>query len=399
MDESLIAWRNGQAVARFTKTAKGAKLEYAPGVEVGVSLSLPVGLDMGEEQAFNWLSNLLPTNPAVVHDIATRHGIGKDTFSLLSKVGEDVPGDVSLIPEGLSPQTMRTFMDVVSGGEIAEEISRIKALRTSTQISFGGRFSLGGAQSKFSLTERNGIWFRTTYHMPSTHIFKPGNERRFTQIEEAEAAAMNLAKVCGVRVAEGTRASFHGETSYVTKRFDRYLDSNGSVVRTQIEDLGQILGFKPMTSYISSTQRMLGKAVEVGLPKHELYVLAQQIIFNVHIGNLDAHVRNYSLMRTHNGIIASPLYDSIPLVRYGPKEVGSSLAMTINGKKLPWEITMKDWFDWSVSSGLDPENVLSVVEATVGGIQNNVAHVFRDWNLEDTFRRAVLRSCRGLGLN
>lgn len=393
MGQELVAWRNGRQVALLTKTQKGVNIEYASGVADGISLSLPVGTSLGEQLPFAWMRNILPTNEAVLHTLAKEHNVPNEPFSLLSKIGEDIAGDISLLPRNVTPLTSKGRLVQVRDEEIAFEISRIKASRVSKQISFGGRLSLGGAQSKFSLSQQNGNWYKTTVSVPSTHIFKPGNNQ-FPHIEAAESAAMELARLVGVRTAFGGVYSVSGETSYITERFDRFR-YNGMIYRRQIEDLGQINSLLPNKMYHTNFKSMLFKLREVGLVENEVYELVKQVVFNVHIGNMDAHIKNYSLMKLETGLIVSPLYDSIPYMYYG-KSVKSKLAMPIGGAEQPQQITMKNWVTWAESANLDVSLVSEIANVVVLGIREKVKSTFERWGLEDRFRRSVLFANSGL---
>lgn len=385
----LYAWREGIVVARFLRTDSSVRLEYAPKVVQPLSVSLPVNGGWKPEAPSAWLKNLLPNNKNVWNQIARDRGATRGSiFSLLSAIGEDLPGNVSLLERGQEPGKQGVSPTRVSEGEIEDAILESKKSRRSPITRFGSRLSLAGMQDKFSLSFIRGAWYESSVFLPSTHIFKPG-PNALGLIEEAEAYTQTLASACGVRAASGEKVRFSGgETSYVTTRFDR-VQSRRGLVRLHMEDLSQVMGLDPEGKYNTNLSRIFSTLREAGMPETELYVLVQQIMFNVLVGNADAHSKNYSILHTQEGLRVSPLYDCVPVGYYAPV-VSDTLAMGICGKKYSRDVTERDWLSWGEQLGIGMHITRSMYHELLVNIKNNAGSVAESLGTPESIYRFVV---------
>ena len=103
----LVTWMNNQRVGELTKLANGAHtFKYAPEWLANryarpLSLSLPLQRgNITSDAVFNFFDNLLPDSPIVRDRIVKRyHAKSRQPFDLLSEIGRDSVGAVTLIPE------------------------------------------------------------------------------------------------------------------------------------------------------------------------------------------------------------------------------------------------------------------------------------------------------------
>ncbi len=103
----LVTWMNNQRVGELTKLANGAHtFKYAPEWLASryarpLSLSLPLQRgNITSDAVFNFFDNLLPDSPIVRNRIVKRyHAKSRQPFDLLSEIGRDSVGAVTLIPE------------------------------------------------------------------------------------------------------------------------------------------------------------------------------------------------------------------------------------------------------------------------------------------------------------
>lgn len=103
----LVTWMNNQRVGELTKLANGAHtFKYAPEWLASryarpLSLSLPLQRgNITSDAVFNFFDNLLPDSPIVRDRIVKRyHAKSRQPFDLLSEIGRDSVGAVTLIPE------------------------------------------------------------------------------------------------------------------------------------------------------------------------------------------------------------------------------------------------------------------------------------------------------------
>lgn len=103
----LVTWMNNQRVGELTKLANGAHtFKYAAEWLASryarpLSLSLPLQRgNITSDAVFNFFDNLLPDSPIVRDRIVKRyHAKSRQPFDLLSEIGRDSVGAVTLIPE------------------------------------------------------------------------------------------------------------------------------------------------------------------------------------------------------------------------------------------------------------------------------------------------------------
>ena len=123
----LVTWMNNQRVGELTKLANGAHtFKYAPEWLASryarpLSLSLPLQRgNITSDAVFNFFDNLLPDSPIVRDRIVKRyHAKSRQPFDLLSEIGRDSVGAVTLIPEDETIQAggsyrLTPFYDIIS---------------------------------------------------------------------------------------------------------------------------------------------------------------------------------------------------------------------------------------------------------------------------------------------
>jgi serine/threonine-protein kinase HipA len=76
------------------------------------------------------------------------------------------------------------------------------------------------------------------------------------------------------------------------------------------------------------------------------------LVFNVLIGNCDAHGKNYSLLYDSRAPSLAPLYDLVSTAVYG--ELTSRLAMSIDGAKHLAEVDLLAWRQLAGEIGFAP---------------------------------------------
>jgi serine/threonine-protein kinase HipA len=131
-----------------------------------LSLSMPTSvLGHGPDIVMPWLSNLLPDAEEVRSRWAAKFGERRtDPFSLLAHMGEDAPGSVQVVAEGVTPAEAGE-MSPLTDRDIAR---RVRAILDDPDHWVDdtdddhSRFSLGGNQGKFALARHDGQWWEPT---------------------------------------------------------------------------------------------------------------------------------------------------------------------------------------------------------------------------------------------
>jgi serine/threonine-protein kinase HipA len=168
---------------------------------------------------------------------------------------------------------------------------------------------------------------------PTTHILKPPIAR-FPGTTENEAFSMQLAAAIGLDVAAVEPRKAGDRAFLLIRRYDRAAAADGKVRRLHQEDFCQALGIASDRKYA---------AVDV-------LRLLDAAIFNVAVGNADAHGKNFSFLHTPDGIALAPLYDLMMTVVY--PNLSPKLAMKIARRATLEEIDGRTWTQFAVDAGL-----------------------------------------------
>lgn len=329
-----------------------ATFTYEPGYAgTPVSLSMPVGDMVQPWAAYNYLENLLPENASTRERLARQLGVEPTVFGLLSHIGEDVAGAVTLSPDEELHDREPAHPQEVSEDALAHYTATLRVDPSSPPPDdVPARCSLSGQQAKFALTQMGDKWFWPSAETPSTHIFKPGSAGH-PLAQEAEDATLKLASQVGVEASTSAIASFAGEEALAVKRWDR---NDGK--RLHAEDLLQALGDRPNNKY-----RVPDKVVQKLLAPHGLgRPYLRQMLFNVAVGDSDVHAKNYSVLLSGGQVRLAPLYDSLPIFLW--PEYEQTLSVTEGGKKALGDVEREDWVVWARRAGWEPDLVLTELD-------------------------------------
>lgn len=377
MSDRLEAWLEGHHVGQFVFDERTVTFVYdddAP--ETPISLSVPRDQPATRNAARNFLENLLPEHAQTRARMANVYGASSTgALDLLAAAGGDLAGGLVLLPEGQGLQDRLVELSPALERDVADRVSAIKRDSSDT-IPKGvpARFSLAGAQAKFALAWLDQDWYWSNETVPSTHIVKPGYSR-YREIEEAEAASVDLALHAGVSVPEAEVLRFAGQTAYVVTRFDREIEQGTLARRLHAEDIAQSLGLPPHKKYGVSVSQVISLLKPIDTDHSLRRAFLDQLIFNVLIGNAGAHAKNYSLILRPGGISFAPIYDVVPVFLY--PEVKQNLAMKVGGARFSQEVTPDHWRGLARRSGLNEDNLVTRVREIAGEIG---AHNDRAWD-------------------
>ena len=264
--------------------------------------------------------------------IARALGVSPDNpFRLLEALGGDVAGALAFLPKGEEPlqDCSETTPEPLQENELAELLGRLPAVPMLAGEG-GARLSLAGAQSKLPVvvTADGGIAIPRPGE-PSTHLIKPEPDR-FAGLAANEAFCLALARAVGIDAAHAEWREVAGKPLLLVERYDR-MSVEGKTKRLHQEDFAQALSVPSNRKYAAEggptfrdSFALLRSAAT--RPAREVLKLADAAIFNLIIGNADAHAKNYSLLRRENGeVVLAPLYDLVATHMW--KEFSPRLAM------------------------------------------------------------------------
>ena len=266
-------------------------------------------------------------------------------FAFLEKLGEDVAGILQILPPNKLPNKVVEKVQVtpLTSNELAEKIVDLPKrplLADDSKL----RMSLAGAQSKFPVVMIENEIGLPIGGQPSTHILKPSTNE-YPDSTENEAFVMRLAKIIGLDVADVEPKSVKEHKFLLVKRYDRVID-NTLIRRLHQEDFCQALGIAPEHKYDDRKKPDLLKCFTLLreksiTPAADTEKFLNAVIFNVVVGNADAHGKNFSLLYKKNGTCLAPLYDLLSTVIY--PELTTNFAMNIGRGKNLEELQPKNW--------------------------------------------------------
>ena len=362
MTDTLTVWWGQNIVGALAINRHGdtsfsyAETWLAKPAARAISLSLPLRAEpFSRRESRPFFEGLLPeeSQRAV---IARALGLSAgNEFRLLEALGGEVAGALSLWPEGERPPAEAPSIEPAKPLDDDALIAILKRLPARPMLAgeTGLRLSLAGAQTKLPVVVDKGHIALPTPGQPTTHILKPPIER-FAGTTENEAFAMRLAREVGLSVAEVDYRRVRGRAFLLVERYDR-VAGHGRVKRLHQEDFCQALGFPSARKYAADGGPVLRDCFQllrssVTRPARDVLRLFDAAIFNLIIGNADAHAKNYSLLYRDDAVEMVPLYDLLATVAY--PDLSPKLAMKIAGRVTLNELKATDWGRFAKQSGL-----------------------------------------------
>jgi len=301
-----------------------------------ITISLPLQQEeFAPEVSTNYFDNLLPET-AVRQKIARQKKISeRDIFGLLKLLGQDCAG--ALVIFDAHEQSSR---EPCYGDISIEELDKIILnLRTRPLGTAENeiRLSLAGAQEKLAIYIENGHFKIPKNGAPSSHIVKPASTE-FRSSVFNEYFCMRLADIVGLNVPPCEILTIFSDPVFMIQRFDRYVDGKDQMRRIHQEDFCQALGIEGNRKYESDGGPTFTQCFQV-LEEHSTQQVSDQLmlvdwyLFNLLIGNSDAHAKNIALLNSGGRWNLAPFYDIVSTAIY--PELTVNMAMGIGGKRDP----------------------------------------------------------------
>lgn len=289
--------------------------------------------------------------------IARALGVSPDNpFRLLAALGGDVAGALAFLPTGeIPPQATVGNPEPLDDTALAQLLDRLP--RVPMLAGEGGaRLSLAGAQSKLPVVFAGDRIAVPLPGQPSTHLIKPEPDR-FAGLAANEAFCLALARTVGLDAVDAEWRQVNGRPYLLVTRYDRGV-TDGAVRRLHQEDFAQALGIPSNRKYAAEGGPVFRDCFTLlreatARPALEVLKLVDAAIFNVIIGNADAHAKNFSLLRQdENGgrIVLAPLYDLVSTIVW--PELSSRLAMTFGGAGTLEQLEAKHFDRFAVDAGV-----------------------------------------------
>ena len=320
---SLRASINQQEVGSLQEVAGLWSFQYTPdwlanpkgfALSPHIPLSAQPLLDGASQRPVQWyFDNLLPEEDQRVLLAKDARLDAADAFGLLAWYGAESAGSVTLLPPEAAPQTIELLRPLPDDA-LQARIRRLpKSPLTHAAIK---RMSLAGAQHKLAVVLEDGALFEPAGATPSTHILKPDHpDADYPHSVINEWFVMRLARRLGLDVPEVHRR-YVPSPVYLIDRFDRVAGAQGWQRRHAI-DACQLLGLDRSFKYTQGSMDSLAALANAcRSPAVARSRLFGWLVFNVLVGNSDAHLKNLSFLVSHEGVQLAPFYDLLSVATY-----------------------------------------------------------------------------------
>ena len=306
-----------------------------------------------------WFSNLLPEG-RLREFIAREQAVNAyREMDLLARIGGDLPGAVAV--------TLDPSQDVDAAFEDAVNLQRPAPAGPPGPR----RASLAGMALKFAMSLRDGRLVLPAHGEDGDWILKIPDST-YPDLPANELAVMHLAALVGIEVPES--ALWHRDgiddlgpgawpseepQAYAVRRFDR-----SPAGRVHIEDFAQVLGVHGTGEgkYRSNVETVLGLAWR-GQDHESLQEAVRRSVFNLLVGNGDAHLKNWSLIYPDGRRARlSPAYD---LVCTGVIPNHTELALPFLGATRLADVGREHFARLQKKLAVGDEDVLAVVDDTL----------------------------------
>lgn len=317
-------------------------LDWLAGAQTPISLSLPLREEpYGDPECRPFFKGLLPEGEFLRSIARTFHISAENPFTVLQEIGGECAGAVSLVEPGDEPPfASAPDPEWLTEPQLTSLLAELPArpLLAGPHDEEGVRLSLAGTRDKLPVLLRDDRVGITRGRPPSTHIVKvPPPE--LDGFVANEAYCMALAREVGLAAATATPVRAGHLEALLVERYDRFR-AGSTVRRIHQEDLCQASGRLPEMKYeaeggpgVAECARLIG--AHAAGPGVSLLKFLDALLFNLLIGNADAHSKNYSLLLEGPGAPKlAPLYDLLSTRVYG-RRFGRKMGMKYGGEYRP----------------------------------------------------------------
>lgn len=363
---------------------------------IPLSQSLPLRADrFRQKECRGFFGGTLPesTNRKTIARIL---GISdKNDFAMLEQIGGECAGAVTLLPEEKSiSEADNNYRDLPD-----EELARILRELPNRPLMVGDhgiRLSLAGAQDKIAVRLENGRISIPLGSAPSTHILKPAIAT-YEGVVFNEAFCMALAKDVGLSAALATIGGIEDIDYLLIERFDRHREEDGQIRRLHQEDFCQALGIPSELKYQDEGGPTLKDSFDLlraisSAPVVDLRALLDAIIFNIIIGNHDAHAKNFALLyMPDRSTTLAPLYDLVSTVFY--PELSDKMVMKIGGEGKSSLVVPKNVEKFAKDTGLAVPPTLARFPALADAVLASIKGVEKPNQISEEVAKLISRRC------
>ena len=373
-DNRLNITMSGKVVASIwvDKLEETYKFEYSDewvknGFAVSPHLQLNKSLKSGIVRRF--LENLIPEGKGLEDITQFAHISKNNTFAIIKAIGYDTSGALMF---GEPTDKDEAIFRAISDNELADRIDKIEEQSIAIWDK-KERLSLAGVQEKLPVIIKDGEIGLGDGTLSSTHIMK-FQTKKHANIVVNELFCMKLAKKINLSVAEVELHRFKEHPVLMVKRFDRVYKED-RVERLHVIDGCQMLDLSSAYKYERnfgsgrdvkdiregvSFSKLFNSANICEVPAKAKLEILNWSIFNLIIGNSDAHGKNFSFFVDERGIRPTPFYDMLCIITH--ENVEHDLAMAYGDEFNPNEVKAYQLREFADDIGVNFKLVSQSVE-------------------------------------
>lgn len=332
-----------------------------------------------------FFDNLLPEGRALDEAAAACKVSKSSLLGLLAGMGKETAGALRIGIDLHTPQVEQSIMRPLPDEELSQRI-RDRASMPFSVWDQRVRLSIAGYQDKIAVFEgHDGQWSLVDgLKLASTHIVKPEPmHEAMAGLTSNEFFCMRLAAAVGLPAAE---VALHHvpEPVLAIRRFDR-IPLKDEVRRLQVIDGCQLLNLPPAFKYErpygdnrdvanirdgSSFARLFSALNAAAFPAAEKAALLRWAIFQIIIGNTDAHAKNLTFFTGERWLTLAPAYDLVSTVIYPKLE--HSYAMAIGDAFDAAALDAAEWAEFCAATELAPAFVVKEIRTLAERTQNSI---------------------------
>jgi len=310
-----------------------------------ISPNIPLQGTISPGSVKRFLENLIPEGKGLEDITAFAHISKNNTFGIIKAIGYDTSGALMF---GQKQESDKAIFREIPDKELALRIAEIQE-KSIVIWDKKERLSLAGVQEKLPVIIKEGKIGLGDGTLSSTHIMKFQTKKQ-SHIVINEFFCMNLAQQIGLNVAPVELKRFNESPVLLVKRFDRVYEGE-SVNRLHVIDACQMLDLSSSYKYErnfgsgrdvreiregANFSKLFRSANSCEVPAKTKLELLNWAIFNLLIGNSDAHGKNFSFFINKHGIKPTPFYDLLCILAH--EDVEHDMAMAYGDEFNPNEI-------------------------------------------------------------
>lgn len=213
----------------------------------------------------------------------------------------DPPAPRRAFSRTLDLETLQSMADAILNDE-AQNIANQADARQVEELLLEGT-SMGGARPKAVVEDDDGLWI-AKFSTPQDRWNHPLIEHAF----------LNLARTCGLGVADSKITTVAGKDVLLVRRFDRDKADNGYRRHRMVSALTLLRSDDDPASKENWSYLLLADELRrvSASPKADLRELFSRMCLNAIVSNLDDHPRNHAILAKDNSWRLSPAYDLTP---------------------------------------------------------------------------------------